>query len=146
MNDHHRRLEAMYAAAPINHVVPSRVRVAEGSAEVFLKAGPELWHAGGALHGSIYFKALDDAAFFAANSVVPEAFVLTASFEVQLRAKVTARELRAEGRLDGREGRKLRASATLYAGEEVVAEGRGLFVASDTPLSEVPSYRGDGEA
>jgi acyl-coenzyme A thioesterase PaaI-like protein len=31
-----------------------------------------------AVHGSVYFKALDDAAFFAVNSLVEDVFVLTA--------------------------------------------------------------------
>ncbi len=44
--------------------------------------GPHLHHAGGAVHGANYFKAMDDAAFFAANSLVDDVFVLTVSFNV----------------------------------------------------------------
>ena len=36
-----------------------------------------MFHAAGAGHGTIYFKMLDDAAFYAANSMVEEQFVLT---------------------------------------------------------------------
>lgn len=36
------------------------------------------------VHGPVYFRALDDAGFFAVNSLVEDVFVLTASFNVNL--------------------------------------------------------------
>ena len=39
-------------------------------------------HAAGAVHGSYYFKVLDDACYFAANSLVSDVFVLTVSFVI----------------------------------------------------------------
>ena len=99
------------------------------------------WHAAASLHGSMVFKALDDAAFFAANSMVPELFVLTARFEVELLAPVTSPSLRAAGKLDRREGKKIEASATLHVGDEIVARGRGLFIAGPVALADVPAYR-----
>jgi len=47
-----------------------------------------------AMHGSVYFKCLDDAAFFAANSIVQEVFVLTVTFNVVLLRPVAAGALR----------------------------------------------------
>jgi len=44
----------------------------------------ELFHAAGALHGAMYFLALDNAAFFAVNSLVEDVFVLTVSFNIYL--------------------------------------------------------------
>jgi len=139
--DHHRRLETMYAGAPINRAIPSRATVGDGKAEVRMDVSEDHWHAAGALHGSVYFKGLDDAAFFAANSVVPDVFVLTARFEIELLAPVTGSSLRAVGQLDSRDGKKLEASATLYAGEQVVARGHGLFIASSMALDDVAAYR-----
>ncbi len=139
---HHRRLEAMHAGAPINQTIPSRVSVSAGQAEVHMEVTEAYWHAAASMHGSMYFKALDDAAFFAANSVVPDRFVLTARFEIELLAPVTSPSLRAVGQLDRREGKKIEASATLYAGEELVARGQGLFIAAPIALAEVPAYRG----
>ncbi len=46
---------------------------------------------------SVYFKALDDAAFFAANSVVEDVFVLTTNFNIQLLRTVTEGTLIATG-------------------------------------------------
>jgi acyl-coenzyme A thioesterase PaaI-like protein len=37
---------------------------------------------GGAAHGTIYFKMLDDAAFYAANTLVTDRFLLTTSFNL----------------------------------------------------------------
>jgi acyl-coenzyme A thioesterase PaaI-like protein len=139
--DHHRRLAAMYAEAPINRLVPCRATIGDGEAEVHMDVSEDHWHAAGALHGSIYFKGLDDAAFFAANSVVPDVFVLTARFEIELLAPVTGSSLRAVGKLDSRNGKKLEASATLYADDQVVARGKGLFIASSVALDDVPAYR-----
>lgn len=138
---HFRKLEHMYAAAPINQTVHSRIRVEHGRAEVRIRVVPELFHSAHSLHGSIYFKALDDAAFFAANSVVTDAFVLTARFEVNLLAVVTGAEIRGVGTFIERDGRKLEASAELFDDDEVlVARGHGLFIASKMPLASVPSY------
>lgn len=39
----------------------------DGEAEVSIEVGRELFHASGAVHGSVYFKLLDDAAFFAVH-------------------------------------------------------------------------------
>lgn len=140
-DDHYRRLAAMYASAPIHQAVPCRAQISDGASTIEMQAGPGLWHAAGALHGSMYFKALDDAAFFAANSVVMEAFVLTASFEIELLAPVTSTTLRAEGKLEEHEGRTLSASSELFVGDDLVARGRGVFIVSRIALDSVPSYR-----
>jgi acyl-coenzyme A thioesterase PaaI-like protein len=138
---HHRRLAAMYAAAPVNAQVPSRVVVEDGRAEVFATVSPDFWHAAGAMHGALYFKGLDDAAFFAASSREPTCFVLTARFELDFFSPVTTSELRAVGRCDRISGRKIEASAELFVEGLVVARGRGLFVVSERRLLDVDAYR-----
>ena len=140
---HQRRLERMYRAAPVNHTIPSQVTVGEGVAEVQLEVGPSFWHSGHSLHGSMYFKGLDDAAFFAANSVVEDAFVLTAKFEVELLAVVTCHHLRAVGRLTERSGRKIWAESELFNDkDEVVARGRA-FLISNIALDAAAGYNDD---
>lgn len=138
---HFRRLEHMYASAPVNSTIRSRIEVAHGRATVRIDTGPDLWHAARSLHGSMYFKGLDDAAFFAANSVLPDVFVLTAHFEVDLLAPVTSAQIRGEGRLEERDGKKLHASAELFdADGSLVARGKGLFIASRVRLDTIESY------
>ena len=61
-NDHFRRLERMYLAAPCNKIYRPQITIREGEAEVASDVGPHLHHAGDAVHGSSYFKAMDDAA------------------------------------------------------------------------------------
>ena len=80
--EHYRKLERLYAYAPVTQWYGATIRVDDGTAEVEIPIRPEFHHAAHAVHGSVYFRALDDAAFFAANSRVSDAFVLTVSFSV----------------------------------------------------------------
>ena len=142
---HFRGLESMYAGAPINRTIPCRLKVRHQSAEVRMEVGREYWHAAGAMHGSLYFKALDDAAFFAANSIVLDTLVLTARFEVKLLAPISSTAMCAVGQLDRHNGRKLEASSTLYVEEQIVAKGCGLFIVSSHTLADLPDYRRGAE-
>ena len=54
----------------------ARVSIKKGEAHITLPVRKELYHAAGAMHGALYFLALDNAAFFAANSLVEDVFVL----------------------------------------------------------------------
>ncbi len=139
---HFRRLEAMYDDAPVTRLYGTRLAVGEGEATVTLPVREEFFHAAGALHGSAYFRAMDDAAFFAANSAVRDTFVLTVSFHVELRRPVTGGVLTARGRLTNREGRKLEARATLLDDEgKLVARGSGTFLARGPALTPEIGYR-----
>jgi acyl-coenzyme A thioesterase PaaI-like protein len=78
---HYRALERLYRAAPVNVLFPSSLEiVGEGRARLTFTVTPEVYHAAGAAHGTIYFKMLDDAAFYAANTLVTDRFLLTTSF------------------------------------------------------------------
>lgn len=74
---HHRKLERMYLGAPINRYFRPRIEIGDGRAAVSIPIREEFFHAAHAAHGAIYFKALDDAAFFAANSLVEDASTST---------------------------------------------------------------------
>ena len=99
MEAHYQKLERMYLAAPINELHSPTIDISEGQAIIESEVDPCFFHTAGALHGSVYFKALDDAAFFAAASLEPERFVLTVSFTIYLTRPVTGGRLRAEGRV-----------------------------------------------
>ena len=142
MSEHHRRLERMYLAAPINELYRPTIHIADGQATIEFDAHERFFHSAGALHGSVYFKALDDSAFFAAASMVPDVFVLTTSFTIELIRPVTGGRLRAEGRLIAQEERTLEAESVLYNGDQEVARGSGTFVPSRT---ELPSALGYGD-
>ena len=78
---HFERLERMYANAPINDYFAPDLTVEEGRAELRIQVRDDFHHAAGAMHGVVYFKALDDATYFAANSIVTDVFVLTANLK-----------------------------------------------------------------
>ena len=48
-----------------------------GQARITFTIDERVFHAAGAAHGTSYFKMLDDAAFYAANSLVTDRFLLT---------------------------------------------------------------------
>ena len=109
--DHYRKLERLYATAPVTRWYGAAIQIGTGTAEVRLSARPEFHHAAGAVHGSAYFRALDDAAFFAANSRVSDVLVLTVSFTVHFVRPVQDGELRATGRLPCRWPRSIRCAS-----------------------------------
>jgi len=138
---HHRALEAMYATAPVNLPLHPTLHIEDGAAQVAFEATPNLFHAAGGLHGCYYFKALDDAAFFAANSLVRDHFVLTRQLNTHLLSPVTGGRIRAEGRVIHRTKRVLLCEAELYgADDHCVAKATGEFLVSRIPLTSVPSY------
>jgi uncharacterized protein (TIGR00369 family) len=140
-DEHFRRLERMYHGAPINRFYEPVLRVSRGVAEVDMRVRPEFFHAAQAIHGSVYFKSLDDAAFFAVNSLVTDVFVLTASFTIYLTRPVTEGTLHAVGRV-------VHESRSLFLGESelfddqqrLVARGNGSFMRSSTRLTSVAGY------
>ncbi len=143
---HHRALELLYASAPINRQFDSRLEiVAPGHARIRFGVAERFFHAAGAAHGTIYFKMLDDAAFYAANSLVSDRFLLTTAFNLHFTAPVRTGTLVAEGRWVSGKRRVFIAEAHLTDedGEEV-GRGTGTFLRSHIPLSSLPGYRNGG--
>lgn len=139
--EHLRRLERMYASGPINRYFQPTLRVEAGRAEIFMDVDERLFHAAGAVHGSVYFKALDDAAFFAVNSVVRDVFVLTVEFNIHLLRPVSAGRITAVGRLVHRSRRLYVAEAELCDdGDRLLARGSGTFFKSRVALSPEVGY------
>jgi uncharacterized protein (TIGR00369 family) len=138
---HFTALERMYRSAPINAIYRPRIEVSEAAATIEIDVTEALHHAAGAVHGSVYFKMLDDAAFFAANSVEREEFVLTSSFHVHLLRPVASGTIRAVGRLVHAGRARFVAEAIAYdsAGREI-GRGTGTFLRSGSPLRSVTGY------
>ncbi|WP_375391161.1 PaaI family thioesterase [uncultured Sphingomonas sp.] len=147
MNDaesaHFRALESLYAAAPVNRLFESRLEIpAPGVARIRFTIDERHFHAAGAAHGTAYFKMLDDAAFYAANSLVTDRFLLTTQFNLLLTRPLAAGPVVAEGRWISGRRRVFVADARLVdaAGEEA-ARGTGTFMRSRIPLAGLPGYR-----
>ena len=140
--EHYRKLEHMYASAPINRYFAPELDVAEGRATLCIAVRPDFFHAAGAIHGSVYFKALDDSAFFAANSLVTDVFVLTVSFTTYIVRPVSQGTLLATGSVVHRSRLLVLAESVIVDAEgRQVARGNGTFMPSRIALSEDIGYR-----
>ena len=141
-DEHFRRLERMYVAAPANEYFRPEIRIEQGRAEVRLEVRPDFFHAANAVHGSVYFKLLDDATFFAASSLVDDVFVLTTAFTIYFMRPVSSGVMTARGTVVSKSPRLLIGEGTIVDtdGREV-ARGSGTFMPSRTRLDERIGYR-----
>ena len=140
--EHYRKLERLYLAAPTNEYYQPAIAIAPGTAEVTLRVRPDFFHAAAAVHGSIYFKLLDDAAFFATASLVLDVFVLTANFTLNLLRPISAGQLTARGTVLSAGVRQFLAEARLFNDEsKLVGHGTGTFMRSKIALGPEVGYR-----
>ena len=96
---HYRALESLYRRAPVNRLFQSELEIVdEGFARIRFEVEEGVYHAAGAAHGTIYFKMLDDAAFYACNSLVTDRFLLTTAFNLLFTRPLKAGPVVAEGR------------------------------------------------
>ena len=140
---HLRALEALYASAPVNQLFESRLTLPEaGRSEIRFDVAPDTFHAAGAAHGTLYFKMLDDAAFYAANGLVSDRFLLTTAFNLHFTKPMRVGPARAEGRWISGKRRVFVAEARIVdeSGEEC-ARGTGTFLRSHIALSGLDGYR-----
>lgn len=140
---HLRALESLYASAPINRLFDSSISLAEaGQSRISFTVSNDVFHAAGAAHGTVYFKMLDDAAFYAANGLVSDRFLLTTAFNLLFTRPMRAGEAVAEGRWVSGKRRVFVADARIIdsSGEEC-ARGTGTFMRSHIALSGLAGYR-----
>jgi uncharacterized protein (TIGR00369 family) len=140
MPTHHAALERMYVDGPINRFFRPLIHVDDGAAEIRMTVRPDMHHAAHAAHGAVYFKMLDDAAFFAVQSLVTDTFVLTVSFQVYLLAPVVEGEMVATGRVVHQSRRLFIAESVVQVGENIVARGSGGFMRSAIRLDATVGY------
>jgi len=138
---HFSALERMYLAAPINRIYEPTIMISAGRAEIEIELNEGYFHSAGAVHGSIYFKMLDDAAFFAANSLEREVFVLTVSFTTYLTRPVSSGTLRAVGSVATETKTQFIAESIVYNSEQKeIGRGNGIFVRSKQRLEDALGY------
>jgi uncharacterized protein (TIGR00369 family) len=142
---HFRALETLYREAPINGGFASDLRIVEpGLARIRFEVDPAHFHAAGAAHGTLYFKMMDDAAFYACNSTISDRFLLTTAFNLVFSRPLKVGPVVAEGRWISGKRRVLIGEARLIdAHGEEAARGTGTFMRSHIPLSSLAGYRGD---
>ncbi len=140
---HFRALEALYASAPVNALFASTLEVlSPGHARITFQADERYFHAAGATHGTLYFKMLDDAAFYAANSLVSDRFLLTTGFNLHFTKPLRSGKVIAEGRWISGKRRVFIAEAHLMDEEgDEIGRGTGTFMRSHIALSGLTGYR-----
>jgi len=140
---HFRALETLYASAPINHLFASSLHLQQaGEARIDFTVAEQSFHAAGAAHGTVYFKMLDDAAFYAANSLVSDRFLLTTAFNLHFTKPMKAGPAAAEGRWISGKRRVFVAEARIVDAEgEECARGTGTFLRSHIALAGLAGYR-----
>jgi uncharacterized protein (TIGR00369 family) len=143
---HFRGLESLYRQAPINRLFDSELVIVEqGFARIRFEVDQASYHAAGAAHGTLYFKMMDDAAFYACNSLVTDRFLLTTSFNLLFTRPLRSGQVTAEGRWASGRRRVLVGEARLIdsSGEEA-ARGTGTFMRSHIPLAGLDGYSPGG--
>lgn len=139
--DHYRKLVNMYYTAPLNEYYLPEMKIEEGRAELTIDVRSDFFHAAGAVHGSVYFKMLDDAAFFAANSVVEEVFVYTVSFTTYMTRPISEGIIRAEGKVVSATKNLIIAESVAYNKDgKQIGRGNGTFMKSGIKLDESIGY------
>lgn len=139
--DHTTKLERMYLSAPANEYFEPRIEINPGEAQITIGVHQKFFHAAGSVHGSVYFKALDDACFFAASSLVEDVFLLTSQFNIHLVRPVSQGILIATGRVSHSAKSSFLASGELHDEYgDLLARGEGIFVRSRKPLTAELGY------
>ena len=139
---HLRSLESLYRRAPVNGLFVSSLEIPEqGLARIRFDVDEAVFHAAGAAHGTIYFKMIDDAAFYACNSMVTDRFLLTTAFNLNFTRPLRGGPVLAEGRWVSGKRRVFVGEARLIDGDgEEAARGTGTFMRSHIPLAGLPGY------
>lgn len=141
MSEHYRKLENMMHSAPVVKFAGASVAVGDGTAEISMAVKTEMYHSAGAMHGALYFLALDNAAFFACNSLVDDVFVLTSAFTTYITRPVSSGQVKTIGKVVNRAKTQFIAESIMYndQGQEL-ARGNGIFVRSKIPLTPEIGY------
>lgn len=142
---HYRALESLYRHAAINRLFESSIEIGEGFARIRFLVDERLFHAAGAAHGTLYFKMIDDAAFYACNSLVTDRFLLTTAFNLNFTRPLRPGPAVAEGRWASGRRRVFVGDARIIDGSgQEAGRGTGTFMRSHIALSSLSGYGNSG--
>ena len=101
-----------------------------GKAELSMTVHKDICNLVGILHGSYYFKLMDDACFFAALSIEQHQFVATANFNIHYFKPASSGVIIAKAEVINHYSSKYVCECTIYDEEnKKLGYGSGLFVA-----------------
>ena len=137
---HFKKLEKIYLNARLNKSIYSNTEIiiSKNYSEIKMPIKENYFHALEAIHGSVYFKMLDDAAFFSAQSVVEDYMLLTASFNITFKMPVSNGYIKSIGTLCSVSKKELTAESKMYNSKnELVAFGNGIFKKSKISIDSI---------
>ena len=143
-NSFYKKLEDFYLQAPLNQFIyhGTTIKVTQKRAEISVPIESKYFHGFHAMHGSVYFKMLDDSAFFAAQSMVKDVFLLTAHFEITFTKPVTSGIITATGTLISFHEREYKAESKLHdSNNNLIGYGHGIFKKSRLKFSESLEFK-----
>jgi uncharacterized protein (TIGR00369 family) len=134
--EHYRALMGMLPLAPINALYrPRNLVVRAGEASLEMPVLPQFFNGGRILHGSAYFKGLDEAAWFAAHSLAEDVAYATTSFTTYFLRSVSSGALQVRARVVSASRNLIVVQADMYNdGDKPVAHGVGTFQPTAVPL------------
>ena len=140
--EHFDRLLKMYELAPIHEFYKGiHMELEAKKATITLPVDKRYFHAAMSAHGSVYFKLLDDSAYFACQTEVKDFFIVTTSFNIQLLRPITGGVIKAIGEVDFVSKQMMTASSKLFDEKgRLVGKGQGQFLKSALPIQEVDGY------
>ncbi|OIQ33868.1 MAG: hypothetical protein BM555_04560 [Crocinitomix sp. MedPE-SWsnd] len=141
--EHFERLIRMYDAAPIHNFYEGiKLSVEKNKARIDLEMKDDRYfHAGMSTHGSVYFKLLDDAAYFACQSMILDNFIVTTAFNTQLLRPILGGKIYAEGVMEFESAQMFSATSKLFDEKgRLCGTGHGQFLKSKVPLDAVKGY------
>lgn len=132
----------MYDAAPLHEFYKNiKLTVSSKAARIELDIDQRYFHAGLSTHGSVYFKLLDDAAYFACQSEIHDFFIVTTAFNTQLLRPITKGKIHAVGIMEFESQQLFSASSKLFDEKgRLCGTGQGQFLKSRVALEDVKGF------
>ena len=141
LDKHFKNLISIYNQAPINKVYKPRMRLALGKCTIKMNILKSFHHSAKSLHGSVYFKMLDDAAWAASNTHVKDVFLFTYNFNVFLTKPVFKGNIKSVGEVIDIENTKISTKSVLFDSNDIeIATGEGVFIRSKYPLKDAIGF------
>tara|TARA_Y100001970_G_C13541082_1_gene512284 strand:- start:13 stop:489 length:477 start_codon:yes stop_codon:yes gene_type:complete len=139
---HFNCLMNIYNKAPINQIYQPKIDLSLGECNIEMEVLEKFHHSGQILHGSVFFKMLDDAAFFASNSYVEDVFLVTTSFTTYLTRPVSKGKIQSIGKVVNQNKTQIISESVLYDDKKrEIARGSGIFVRSKFPLQDALGFK-----
>ncbi len=140
-SQHYSGLISAYHAARINEFYGPNIEISDGACTLSLEINDRFFHSLGATHGSVYFKMLDDAAFFACMSLETELVILTTSFTTYLTRPISEGSMTAIGKVVNQNKTQFIAESVVYDDQQrEIGRGNGIFTRTKATLDQLDGY------